>query len=926
MAMSATDRRKMRKLEEDLEESEKARKKFERDKQKLERDFKELQEKFDSLSSSGKDKEWSAKKTEELLDNKHLERTISSLESEVERLKKEIKTEKDKTASAQRNAREILRSDVDSDSIKKQDFENQLEELKKQLEAEKEVHAKEIESLKADFAAKDPSKMRRSAHMVGGGGAARPRDPKVAGGKAFDSLTSNYATLNEENARELKELRKKLEQEENNAEKEKKRLNKEVSDLQTKIKDVTLLKTRAEGKLQKTEDEVKRLTTALEKETKAKWETEKDKMSKERELKDTQKLLKDRQDLFQKQTEDMIRIEGKMKETDIKSKDILLNNTRLEREYQSHKKEASDDIDRMKLKYERRIQALEDEVGDLKMKTTRAEGNEGDAFIQSKKIAAELQKVKNQFDYAQSEWERERKRLERQLDLNSKASGEELVKMREEQKRLEDRRQREAKLLEELQSKTSVSDLLSKNSSVNVALDKISVETEMMKQKEQEKGKRTEQELKLLRDTLIVKSKQYEDEIDDLQRKLTEKERNWQREKERIAEDQAEREKEATADKKKTQERDKQRMAEFEQLNNDLIDERNLRKQLEDKWRKATDDLRLAENDLEDEKEERKLDNEKNSGKMKLIQEELQEVLSENHDLQLDVRKLENAARDAEDELLKTKRSLEDVKLALEDTQKNLADVQTELEKAVLQAKQKQEELQLKLDVAVHEAKEESKEKERQTKLRQAAERRVEELEYYFLPVDQQDKERDFYTPALLLMKKKKAEEMAELEALRKKHAKLPDSAEELRERFVNGIKSIPESNKEAAAYQLQGLMQSLEAAQFDLKTRMRICVALVEGIVEPEIIREVRILAEIMVESSLHFMDTPETVVVLARRDIDEEKARPDYATKKRSEVLNFRDVLLDRLARMRSARMHKPKAEVKKGIMDEVYTVADG
>jgi hypothetical protein len=40
----------------------------------------------------------------------------------------------------------------------------------------------------------------------------------------------------------------------------------------------------------------------------------------------------------------------------------------------------------------------------------------------------------------------------------------------------------------------------------------------------------------------------------------------------------------------------------------------------------------------------------------------------------------------------------------------------------------------------------------------------------------------------------------------------------------------------------------------------MKICVALVEGIVDPEIIREVRILTEILVEDSLHFMDTPET------------------------------------------------------------------
>jgi hypothetical protein len=35
----------------------------------------------------------------------------------------------------------------------------------------------------------------------------------------------------------------------------------------------------------------------------------------------------------------------------------------------------------------------------------------------------------------------------------------------------------------------------------------------------------------------------------------------------------------------------------------------------------------------------------------------------------------------------------------------------------------------------------------------------------------------------------------------------------------------------------------------------MRVAVSLVEGMVEPEIVREMRILTEIMVEDSLHFM-----------------------------------------------------------------------
>ena len=78
-----------------------------------------------------------------------------------------------------------------------------------------------------------------------------------------------------------------------------------------------------------------------------------------------------------------------------------------------------------------------------------------------------------------------------------------------------------------------------------------------------------------------------------------------------------------------------------------------------------------------------------------------------------------------------------------------------------------------KLELAIKEAKEESKEKERQTKLRIAAEQRVQELEWYFLPLDGQDqKAADYATPALKLLRKLKKEQLQELEDIRKKHAK----------------------------------------------------------------------------------------------------------------------------------------------------------
>jgi len=117
-----------------------------------------------------------------------------------------------------------------------------------------------------------------------------------------------------------------------------------------------------------------------------------------------------------------------------------------------------------------------------------------------------------------------------------------------------------------------------------------------------------------------------------------------------------------------------------------------------------------------------------------------------------------------------------------------------------------------------------------------------------------------------------------------------------------------------------------MEEADFSMKSRMKVAVALVEGHVDPEIIRELAILAEIMVDDSLHFMHTPETVILLSQREVDNEKNRSDFKTQKRSDLLNFRDALLNRLARMRAARMNKPFDLVYQGILHEDYSRIDG
>jgi len=349
-------------------------------------------------------------------------------------------------------------------------------------------------------------------------------------------------------------------------------------------------------------------------------------------------------------------------------------------------------------------------------------------------------------------------------------------------------------------------------------------------------------------------------------------------------------------------------------------------KKLETSFRKCSDDLRQLQNDLDDSREGYKLENDRNNAKIKHFQEELQEVQTDYHDLQIDLRKTEGLLREKEDDIQKMKGEYEDTKLILEEAQDILTETQDKFEKLKLEAKQKEESLTTKLEVAVKEAKEESKEKERQSKLRAAAEQRVEELEWYFLPVEEQEKRKDYSTPALKLLRKMKKETLAELDEIRKKHTKRNESVDELHKRLVEGLKNIPDTNKEVVAYQLQGLMQALEAATFPIRIRMKISVTLIEGMVDAEIVRELRILTEIMVDDSLHFLETPETTILLAQRELDEEKASPDYQSKKRSEVLNFRDILLERLARIRARRMNLPVDEVRQGILDEQYTKTDG
>lgn len=154
-------------------------------------------------------------------------------------------------------------------------------------------------------------------------------------------------------------------------------------------------------------------------------------------------------------------------------------------------------------------------------------------------------------------------------------------------------------------------------------------------------------------------------------------------------------------------------------------------------------------------------------------------------------------------------------------------------------------------------------------------------------------------------------------------------------------MSNIPETSKETTAYQLSSLVQILEEAGYDINTRLSIALQVVENLVDPEIIRELYIITKALVSLTpdfprfklqrtrrtiefsasihvtcqtdtwqvesdvMHVMETPEAVLLLAQRDIDDERSSAEYATKKRSEALTFRDALLNRLAIGRARRM---------------------
>jgi len=813
-----------------------------------------------------------------------------------------------------------MRGEVDKTSVARE-LQNQIDVLKGQLEAEKEKHAEELQNFQEDYDKKINIEKKEKRRITTQ--ALKTKDIKVSGVKAFDNFARSFnsADMNDMGV-ELKDVRQKLEQEEDKSEKMKKKYDREIAALTEQVRDLTVTAQRNEKKYQKYEEESKQNATQFEKETKLRWELEKEKVSNQRELRDTQKLLKDTQANVALIREEMLRLEQRSKAAVDASKEAISSQTKVERDLTLHRRINEEESERTKQTHERKVTNLEKELEEWRARTKKTEANESSLIIEKRKLQTEFDKIKSQLELQTGELEREKTKFERQLTNNTKQYTEEIERIKEEQRKAEEKRQKEAKFLEGLQKRTE-EEIQSRKAIVAQTLEKVKAETEQLKDEKSKVRELTE--TGKLKEMMDFKEKQWEDEMNDLRKQLKERERSWQKEKEKMLDDEKEREREWNSERKKMAEREKKRNDELEKLNHEFIDEKHSKQSVDEGNRKLADDLRIAQNNLEDEIEERKIDNERNAARIKQLQEEINDIQVDNHELSSDLRKTETQLRDAEDELRKAKRESEDSKLLYDEVNSTLAKTQATLEKTIFEAKQKQEALQQQLSLAQNEANEERKEKERQTKLRSEAEKRVEELEWYFLPFGEQAKTTNVASPALKLMQKKKKEIVTELEDIKKRHQKKPESVEDLHQRLVDSLRNIPESNKEATAYQLQGLMQALEATDFPIRIRLKISVALVEGLVDPEIIREIRILTEIMVDDTLHFLDTPETVIRLALRDVEEQKARPDYIQIKRSEIITFRDALLSRLAKLRARRMRKPKAEVKEGILQELYTAQD-
>jgi hypothetical protein len=100
--------------------------------------------------------------------------------------------------------------------------------------------------------------------------------------------------------------------------------------------------------------------------------------------------------------------------------------------------------------------------------------------------------------------------------------------------------------------------------------------------------------------------------------------------------------------------------------------------------------------------------------------------------------------------------------------------------------------------------------------------------------------------------------------------------------------------------------MSQLSQIEAESKIQLELAYRLTEGKVDPRVIREMTVLAELVEREKVPLFETPEAVIVLSLREC------------RLREGQSFNDVLLDRLAILRAKRSNKPKEIAMQIILD--------
>lgn len=230
-----SERRKLQKLQEDLEEAEKNQRRLERRNEKLERDYKELEAKYEQVVQTTKPSVSPVPSVEAVQEKLNMERKIVELQTEVGSLRSDLQATEQKLAETQKNSRAALFREVDQTGSRR-DLEKQLEELKRQLENKNQ----EIQQIKQEYEDQLLKEKRNGRRVVG-----RVRDSK--GNKsALDALNVSIQTDPETLAKEIQQLRLQLSQSETAIEKQSKVFQRQIRDIEEKYQDSIASKERIE--------------------------------------------------------------------------------------------------------------------------------------------------------------------------------------------------------------------------------------------------------------------------------------------------------------------------------------------------------------------------------------------------------------------------------------------------------------------------------------------------------------------------------------------------------------------------------------------------------------------------------------------------------------------------------------------------------